>query len=100
MAKLPKKLDLSRNFRLGVPEPGPATSPELAAEKPEKPRKQRVAIPEGCKSITFYPTTEGWTQVRIVAAREQRTAQDLMLEALDLWFEKRGLQRCARRVGT
>jgi hypothetical protein len=89
MARLPKKLDLSQNFRLGVSEPEPVA---------EKSRKQRVAIPEGCKSITFYPTTEGWTQVRIIAAREQRTAQDLMLEALDLWFEKRGLQRCARRV--
>jgi hypothetical protein len=96
MAKLPKKLDLSQNFRLGVPEPDPSATPELVAEKP---KKQRVAIPEGCKSITFYPTTEGWTQVRIIAAREQRTAQDLMLEALDLWFEKRGLQRCARRAG-
>jgi hypothetical protein len=99
MAKLPKKLDLSQSFRLGVPEPEPSTVPEPVAEKPDRHRKQRVAIPEGCKSITFYPTTEGWTQVRIIAAQEQRTAQDLMLEALDLWFEKRGLQRCARRAG-
>src|SRR3954463_15131191 len=97
MARLPKKLDLSQNFRLGVSEPEPSAAPEPAVEKLEKPKKQRVAIPDGCKSITFYPTTEGWTQVRIIAAREQRTAQDLMLEALDLWFEKRGLQRCARR---
>jgi hypothetical protein len=77
-------------FKITPPQPI-ATGPK-PSETTEKPRGDR---PPGTKTVTFYTSRDGWLQLRTLAGREDTTAQALMLEALDLLFETRGLIRCA-----
>lgn len=92
----------AKGFRIGLPSPA-AKSPEAEAVAPTiatsptlPPTSPRTSVPIGCKSLTFYPSRDAWVQVRMLAAREGRTAYDLMLEALDDLLIKRNLTPNAR----
>ena len=46
---------------------------------------------QGTKSLTFYPSKDGWLQLRMLSGRLDRPAQDLLLDALDALFRDHGL---------
>ncbi|MBV8096432.1 MAG: hypothetical protein JOY71_19325 [Acetobacteraceae bacterium] len=68
----------------------PAPPPEPQAE-PARPDSRK-----GKKTIAFWADTAAARQLRRLAADEDSTVQDLMLEALDDLFRKRGLPRIAQ----
>jgi hypothetical protein len=60
--------------------PASTVASESAPAAPEKPRGQtlRLNIP-------------AWEQLKILSAKERKTAHDLLLEAVNLLFKERGL---------
>lgn len=89
MAKKPE-------FRIVMPTtPAPAPAPAPRAPAPGR----KPSVPPGRKSVTCYPPHDAWLQLRMLAGREGRTIQDLMLEGVDLVFADRRLSQIARSGG-
>jgi len=102
MAKLPNsgdfKLDLPGARRPRVePSPQPIAGPPEALQPAAKPT--RTSVPNGAKSLTFYPSKDAWLQLRMLSGRLDRPAQDLLLDALDALFREHNLPPIARGVG-
>ncbi len=103
MAKRPSPAEFKLNVPSATIRPAPAPTsapvpvPKTAATPPGG-KPARTSVPPGCKSLTFYPSRDAWLQVRMLAGKEDRTAHDLMLEALDMLLLQRGLTPNARPV--
>jgi len=54
----------------------------------------RAPARQGKKAVAFWVDPATSTQLRVAAATMGRSVQDIMVEALDDWFTKRG-QRAA-----
>lgn len=94
----PFKLDLTATKAGGPPAAAasrPAAAPPAGAARAGG-SARGSSVPPDCKSLTFYPSKAAHLQLRLVAGREERTAGDLLLDALDLLFAERGLSRIAR----
>ncbi|MBV8524988.1 MAG: hypothetical protein JOY71_23190 [Acetobacteraceae bacterium] len=72
-------------------ERAPAPSPEPLIEQPARQDSRK-----GKKTIAFWADSAAVRQLRRLAVDEDSTVQDLMLEALDDLFRKRGLPRVAQ----
>ena len=103
-----KKLPDASGFSLNLPSgrrpavsepvaPAPA-APQVVAAAARPAKAPRTSVPPGAKSLTFYPSKEAWLQLRMLAGRQDRTAQDLLLDALDALFRDHGLPQTARRT--
>jgi hypothetical protein len=75
-----------------------ATKLERPAAPPPEPVQEiaRAGSRRGKKTIAFWADSAAAKQLRRLAADEERTVQDLMLEALDDLFRKRNLPRIAQ----
>jgi hypothetical protein len=74
--------------------------PEVAA--PPAPREvvtaqryPKASTREGKRVVTAYLDPEAFRQLKRIAADEDAQQQDLLLEGINLVFEKRGLSRIA-----
>src|SRR3954453_10483469 len=103
MAKLPN----SGDFKLDLPgvrrpkaeaTPQPVAGPPEALQPAAKPA--RTSVPNGAKSLTFYPSKDAWLQLRMLSGRLDRPAQDLLLDALNALFRDHGLPTISRGVPT
>jgi hypothetical protein len=45
--------------------------------------------------VSVFVTPATWRQLRLMCLDEQKSLQDLMVEAIDALFERRGLARIA-----
>ena len=73
----------------------PAPPPEIPAAAPPA-AATRSRSRKGEKTIAFWADTAAARQLRRLAADEDSTVQDLMLEALDDLFRKKNLPRIAQ----
>lgn len=63
--------------------PIPETQPD---PKPE-PKKRRYPSREGKIPVQFFLNKEAHRQLKITSAETDRTNQDIMVEALNAWFQ-------------
>ena len=82
--------------------PAPAEAAHVPVVKDKPPveavstRKHPVAKSrEGKRNATAYLDPEAFKQLKIIAAREDVTVQDLFVEGINEVFAKRGLSRIA-----
>jgi hypothetical protein len=85
-------------------ERAPAPPPEApngkgAAQANTQAEPARPDSRRGKKTIAFWADSAAARQLRRLAADEDSTVQDLMLEALDDLFRNRGLPRIAQEEG-
>jgi len=79
------------------PAPKPPTDRvEAPAEAPSKPKWIKAKTREDKRGVGFYVGRDAWRQLRKLCADEERSQQDLMIEALDDLFAKYRLARIAR----
>ena len=78
----------ARNLRL---EPEPA-----APAKPDPVQSRRPPSRRGLKSVAVYLPPEAHRQLRQLSLDEDRSLQELAVEAFDDLFQKRGKPRIAR----
>lgn len=79
-----------------APSAAPLGQPAAAArEAVSTSRWQKAATREGKRAVTAYIAPEAFRQLKRVAADEDAQMQDLMVEAINAIFEKRGLSRIA-----
>jgi hypothetical protein len=55
-------------------------------------RPPRGSTADGRVGQTMRLTVDAWQQLKILAVTENRTAHDLMREAVNMLFESRGLE--------
>lgn len=82
--------------RPGPAAPSPAAAPVPTPASPPAAKARGATVPAGCKAVTFYPSKDAHLQLRLLAGRAERTANDLLLDALDLLFAEHRLSRIAR----
>lgn len=69
----------------------PASEPPEPAERTSKIAKAR----QGKRAVMAFVSPEAFKQLKILMAHEDRTVQDVVVEGLNLVFEKRGMNRIA-----
>lgn len=72
-----------------------AASPTIMQEMISSPRYPKAATREGKRVVTAYLDPEAFRQLKRIAADEDAQQQDLLVEGINLLFEKRGLSRIA-----
>ena len=77
-----------------VANPEPAV-PVAAQPVPSSSRYPKAATREGKRVVTAYLDPEAFRQLKRIAADEDAQQQDLLVEGINLVFEKRGLSRIA-----
>lgn len=80
--------------------PALASAPIHAPASPVEVKPKRVSVPEGCKSVTFYPARDAWRQLRDISEQRDQTIADLMLDVLDAYLTQQGLTPNARKLPT
>lgn len=92
-------LDRAKATPAAAPEPKSASKPRQKAIAVKAPANQAKATPkpsrESTKLIGGHFAPEVSTQLRIIAAEEGTTIQNLLAEALDDLFVKKGKARIA-----
>lgn len=79
----------------GAPPAEPVATPAPASASPRA-RRPKAAGEEVGINLRLSPPA--WTALSVLAARNRRAKQDLLLEALDLLFEKYGEEPVARKT--
>lgn len=74
------------------PQPRAEAAPSRAAVSGSY---QKAATREGKRAVTCYIEPEAFRQLKRLGADEDAQQQDLLVEAINLLFEKRGLSRIA-----
>lgn len=77
------------------PPPDPATSAAASRSAVSSPRYPKATTREGKRVVTAYLDPEAFRQLKRIAADEDAQQQDLLVEGINLVFEKRGLSRIA-----
>ncbi|MCJ2131278.1 ribbon-helix-helix domain-containing protein [Methylobacterium sp. E-045] len=72
------------------PAPAPASREAVTTQ-----RYPKASTREGKRVVTAYLDPEAFRQLKRIAADEDAQQQDLLLEGINLVFEKRGLSRIA-----
>ena len=88
MPKKPK-VDLAAAMR-SVAKPAPATSPAAAGTASSEPRAT-ARTREGTRIVAGHFAIPVHRQLRLIAVQEDRTLQDLLAEAINDLFAKRGI---------
>ena len=76
--------------------PSPTAAEALPARQAAAPGAGRAPSRAGKRAVTFYVSPEAFRQVAVLAATQDRSVQDLMVEATDLLFQQHRLARIAR----
>jgi hypothetical protein len=74
----------------------PIEPAEARAEALPRPKWIKAKTREDKRGVGFYVGRDAWRQLRKLCADEERSQQDLMIEALDDLFAKYRLARIAR----
>ncbi len=78
--------------------PAPPLAPAAAEAAPRAPAAGAPPRPStrgGKRVVSVFVTPATWRQLRLMCLDEQKSLQDLMVEAIDALFERRGLARIA-----
>ncbi|GJD43971.1 hypothetical protein AFCDBAGC_1833 [Methylobacterium cerastii] len=78
-----------------VEAPVPAARPAMAREAAPGSRYPKATTREGKRVVTAYVSPEAFRQLKRLAADTDAQQQDLLLEGINLLFEKHGLSRIA-----
>jgi predicted GNAT superfamily acetyltransferase len=83
-----------------TPAAPPATAAATTAEAAPARAGGQTAAPRpstrgGKRVVSIFVTPATWRQLRLMCLDEQKSLQDLMVEAIDALFERRGLARIA-----
>lgn len=74
--------------------PAPTTTPAPAPAPTERPRKfVSTRDPQTRRGVTFFLPTDAQRQLRLLSVKEDRSVQDLMVEATAMLFSDRGVTR-------
>src|SRR3954452_6772409 len=76
----------------------PPTLPAAASEAQAAPAPAAAARSStrgGKRVVSVFVTPETWKQLRLICLDQEKSLQDLMIEAIDAIFERRGLARIA-----
>ena len=81
-----------------APSPQPSEADPATAASQDAPisaRYPKASTREGKRVVTAYLAPEAFRQLKRLAADEDAQQQDLLIEGINLLFEKRGLSRIA-----
>jgi hypothetical protein len=98
MARRPSPTSLA-DVSLGRPQR--VAEPAVASQPPSEPRAnkwKRANVREGQRAISFWVSPEAFRQMAEIGFEDERTVQNCMEEALDLFFAAHGKQRIAARA--
>lgn len=75
--------------------PAPDAERQVGRLAASSPRHSKATTREGKRAVTAYIDPAAFRQLKHIAADEDAQMQDLVTEAINLLFEKRGLSRLA-----
>lgn len=85
-----EKVNLAEVLKQNTPEHQEPDTPKAAPAEPEPANQKIPASRRGKKNISGYFAPEVHRQLRIIAAEEDKNLQEVLSDALNVFFENRG----------
>ncbi|MCY3741077.1 MAG: hypothetical protein OXH00_08660 [Candidatus Poribacteria bacterium] len=85
-----EKVNLAEVLQQNTPDPHKPKPPQTAGGNSEPVNEKIAASRRGKKNISGYFTPEVHRQLRIIAAEEDKNLQEILGEALNVFFQNRG----------
>lgn len=85
-----EKVNLAEVLKQNTTDPDPPETSQAAPVKSESVRKKIAASRRGKKNISGYFAPEAHRQLRIIAAEEDKNLQEILGDALNVFFKHKG----------